>query len=1146
MAPSGTAKPTYAQVVSRSPSPEARQSSPLSSPQASRSPSPTEAYAVRTASKSTKGKKKAASTKSKRKGSPRTKFVTKFKSDGGTIEVEVEADSDSGEDAGARVDASDPGYHASTSRNRVKHEEPSIIKTRAHLARERQANTSRSAEEPVVSSSQSINQASGVTKSGGGANHDGSVQDHDDSDDAPLRVSQSAKRSRSRQHARSLAERSESDAEVSPTASRAKRLRTADSSFEDFGIFTQLPAHRSDNDGMDGGDASVDGGGNDSDMDTLSSQDGDVDMVDSVADGDRSEVGSDIEVDHRRLSDGSDVECDASIGGVDEQPVIEDEAMESGDEQMEDIDPEHADSDGGQSIEGSFVRDARNMDEYDDQDSFIDDGSVAQASSDGDDPVVHSAVEPTDVPGEVDVGSALVSPSEPGCAPTVSHSAHASTSLDEAPSTEPAPRTSSSFSSTTESQQKTERPNRRRSGNPPSGQESTKETALSQPDDKVPKARTTGRSKVGRKPEETAPPAPTESLDVGVDVEARVPDGGVIQDRQTAASSKSSKSTQVKTSQRRTSSRTATSVSVPSADPAPCHDSTAATAPSAEPPSLPLPAEQPISSTQKKTRGRKVKVEVPEEARVPPSPAPPASVTAEHSDSTELLDRPKASASSSKSRTKTRSSATAPKSAPSSTKASASTKTAVPSNKSGTTTTKPSSNIPSTSTAPAPPSTKSASVSSASAAASTKTASTSTAKTASDIARSVEPKASSRAGKARSRSSKPVPSTAHGKGTSEKATDVDPSPTQQHGDEAGRGSKEAAVHSTPDDVKAATTGSSQVKPTPTVPAVPQTPARAKGRRTFGSVFKGEKAITPRPVPTLGNSTFHRTRLLPEVCEALDPALQDPILKHLYEDLTPVFGGLFSPWNDVRGGGMVMFSNWAVDAPELDYDSALHAMAFKSYKHYINISRISPLDVLVRELPGPYPRLYLYTADQKVAVCLSAVQVKESYLVEPSPVGMKQKKLHGVFHSQDFERAVGFVCTVFSKKPLSSQLAKDEMQFATRTVFGAHSEPPAPNRLSPSKPSPAVAAASSSTAAPMLDSFTLGVDDTVPVYDCRYIALDLEKDLDRLDTLPRWEDEIPYNSFAIVAYTVSVFRAKPPRNWSVGFNIQWAMLLGAGK
>jgi hypothetical protein len=50
-------------------------------------------------------------------------------------------------------------------------------------------------------------------------------------------------------------------------------------------------------------------------------------------------------------------------------------------------------------------------------------------------------------------------------------------------------------------------------------------------------------------------------------------------------------------------------------------------------------------------------------------------------------------------------------------------------------------------------------------------------------------------------------------------------------------------------------------------------------------------------------------------------------------------------------------------------------------------------------------------------------------------------------------------------------------------------------------------------------------------------------LDRLNSFPRWEGEIPYGSFAVVAYTTNKFWSATNKGWAVGFNIQWVMVIG---
>lgn len=65
---------------------------------------------------------------------------------------------------------------------------------------------------------------------------------------------------------------------------------------------------------------------------------------------------------------------------------------------------------------------------------------------------------------------------------------------------------------------------------------------------------------------------------------------------------------------------------------------------------------------------------------------------------------------------------------------------------------------------------------------------------------------------------------------------------------------------------------------------------------------------------------------------------------------------------------------------------------------------------------------------------------------------------------------------------------------------------------------------------------------VPVYDCRDLEFNMNTDLDKLHTLPSWnEGEIPEDSCIAVAYTVSMYKGK--RGQSVGFNLQWAIVFG---
>lgn len=76
-------------------------------------------------------------------------------------------------------------------------------------------------------------------------------------------------------------------------------------------------------------------------------------------------------------------------------------------------------------------------------------------------------------------------------------------------------------------------------------------------------------------------------------------------------------------------------------------------------------------------------------------------------------------------------------------------------------------------------------------------------------------------------------------------------------------------------------------------------------------------------------------------------------------------------------------------------------------------------------------------------------------------------------------------------------------------------------------------------------------DAVSVYDARERGFNFTSDFDILDSLPRFQGEIPLGSFVVVAYTMSSYvkykkgeksKAEDPnRDWHLSMNIQFAIL-----
>ena len=113
---------------------------------------------------------------------------------------------------------------------------------------------------------------------------------------------------------------------------------------------------------------------------------------------------------------------------------------------------------------------------------------------------------------------------------------------------------------------------------------------------------------------------------------------------------------------------------------------------------------------------------------------------------------------------------------------------------------------------------------------------------------------------------------------------------------------------------------------------------------------------------------------------------------------------------------------------------MKALKFAKQGKYINPSRADPREIVVIPVRiSTSERLHLYVGDQ-VAICVSPIFSVEDHLRDPSEVGLKQKYISGIFHSQEWERLCGFMCMAFQKEYLSAQLFKDALSFTTEPAF----------------------------------------------------------------------------------------------------------------
>lgn len=100
--------------------------------------------------------------------------------------------------------------------------------------------------------------------------------------------------------------------------------------------------------------------------------------------------------------------------------------------------------------------------------------------------------------------------------------------------------------------------------------------------------------------------------------------------------------------------------------------------------------------------------------------------------------------------------------------------------------------------------------------------------------------------------------------------------------------------------------------------------------------------------------------------------------------------------------------------------------------FINPSRSDPGRIGVQSTTADSSR-YIMVMDGKTVTCVSAVMSAESVLREGQSIGksMPRKWLTALFHNQEYERFVLFVCLAFNASCVYGQLAHGGVVFQTR-------------------------------------------------------------------------------------------------------------------
>ncbi|KAJ2913529.1 hypothetical protein MD484_g6885, partial [Candolleomyces efflorescens] len=319
---------------------------------------------------------------------------------------------------------------------------------------------------------------------------------------------------------------------------------------------------------------------------------------------------------------------------------------------------------------------------------------------------------------------------------------------------------------------------------------------------------------------------------------------------------------------------------------------------------------------------------------------------------------------------------------------------------------------------------------------------------------------------------------------------------------------------------------------------PQTPGKGKAvsmRDMLGPTVSSSPIPSGSPVKksvlVVDARVHQHCTTLPEHCEVSDIDSQDAFLAGDYFGLPALTRVSIVPWINTAGDGLVKFCGWGIWCPEMNGGTALNAVRFVSTPNdrFVNPSRASPVGVDCKET-GTNRHSLMRGGKPLIAVITGFLQA--SNVITPSTVGLPQKQVSVAFHTQEWDRYLGFIGMATGKKTMWAQYRDDALQFSTRPVpDGSHRRGSA-------------SSASVLTAPSTPDAFALGHSDPIPVYDAREAStMDFNVDLARLDTvLPRWQGEIPYGSFVVVGHTIVVYYSKHKR-WTLACNLQWIIVVG---
>ncbi|KAJ7259111.1 hypothetical protein B0H12DRAFT_1232097 [Mycena haematopus] len=289
--------------------------------------------------------------------------------------------------------------------------------------------------------------------------------------------------------------------------------------------------------------------------------------------------------------------------------------------------------------------------------------------------------------------------------------------------------------------------------------------------------------------------------------------------------------------------------------------------------------------------------------------------------------------------------------------------------------------------------------------------------------------------------------------------------------------------------------------------------------------------------TLETKDIRRPRESPEVCQVMDVALQDDMLKTIYATGLPKLEkATLISWSAKKGPGMFKFGELAAVNPNINVETVWSFLNFVSKGRFVNLARVAPSSLeAVCQIYSNQDHRWSLSIGEIPAICISVVNTTNSSLKQISAVSGGSanranlpllKFITGIHMTQEFDRVVGVCGMVFDVDAMHAQISADAITFGTKAITA---ERLASLANTSSRQGVQTSSSKYKPSAYPTASEALPHDAEVPVYDGRGDAVNAYDVVETLDTsLPRFEEnngEIPCNSCTVVAYTVSKYSKK---------------------